>query len=295
MKKNVIITGGNSGLGYECAKQIAAKKDEYCVILACRNADKVQIAKNSIIAETGNQDILTLSLDLASLDSVRNFAKGYKAMNLPLYALVCNAGGVHFNKEKTEDGIDYVFQSNHLGHFLLTMLLMDKMQENARIISVSSDMHCPPTGELTWYGSEKLAYLDDSFIDPRSRYSYSKLCNLYFTYELAKRLKQKGSTVVANAFNPGLMTETNFSPNKTRFTPEFLSSVADRIGSLKGSSEALAELVMEYEFGKTTGLYYSMNTKAVKSSPISYNEENANELWNESIRLSKLKQVEAMI
>lgn len=288
MKKTIVITGANSGLGFECTKLIAEKRNEYRVILACRNEERAEAARSAVIAETGNPDILTLPLDLSSLDSVRNFAEQYKDFKFPLYGLICNAGVSGMHTGNTKDGIDCIFQSNHLGHFMLTMLLLPLMQEDARIISVSSDMHCPPQGELIWLGTEAIAHPDAAFCLDSSRYSYSKLCNLYFIYELSDRLKAKGSGIIANAFNPGLMVETNFAPDKARFTPSMLKSVSDRIGSLEKSSRALADLMTGPEYAAKRGIYYDRSTNATKSSPLSYDKENAAKLWDESIHLADL-------
>lgn len=292
MKKTVVITGANSGLGFECAKRIASKKDEYRVILACRNAAKAEEARSCIIAETDNQDVLTLPLDLATLESVRSFAAQYKMMNLPLYGLICNAGISGEKTGTTVDGMDCIFQSNHLGHFLLTMLMLPVMRRDARILSVSSDMHCPPQGELTWLGVDAIAHPDESLGLHRSRYSYSKLCNLYFTYELSARLRAKRSGIIANAFNPGLMVDTNFTPDKSKFTAQLLAAVSDRIGSLDKSSDALAALTTEPEYADQWGNYYDRSTAAVKSSPLSYVRENALELWSQSIHLANLSEDE---
>ena len=295
MKKTIVITGANSGLGYECARRIAEIKDDYRIVMACRSPERAETAKKRMISETGSRDIVTMPLDLASLSSVRSFAEQLKAMNQPIYGLVCNAGISGAHTGTTADGMDCIFQSNHLGHFLLTLLLLPLMQEDGRIISVSSDMHCPPQGELTWLGTEAIAHPDADFGQNHVRYSYSKLCNLYFIHELSERLKAKGSGITANAFNPGLMVDTNFAPDKSRFTPAMLAAVSDRIGSLDLSSKALAELVTGPEYAGEQGNFYDRSTNAVKSSPLSYNKENAAELWEQSMLLAGMSGSEYMI
>lgn len=283
-KKNIIITGANSGLGFACAELIAAKKDLYRIILACRNSEKAEKAKMEIIAKTGNEDVVVLPLDLESLASVRKFVKHCEKLEInAIYGLLCNAGISGAHQGITADGFDCIFQSNHLGHFLLTLLLLPMMQPDGRILVVSSDMHRPPQGELEWLGAERLAHPDECLSQQVTRYSYSKMCNLYFVYELAKQLKQQGSGIVINAFNPGLMLETNFAPNKAQFTEELLKAVADRIGSLGKSSKAMAALILEQNYGTVTGKYYDRSTEISDSSPLSYNKENAEELWKQSL------------
>jgi NAD(P)-dependent dehydrogenase (short-subunit alcohol dehydrogenase family) len=294
-KKTIIITGANSGLGFECARNIAGSSPEHRVVLACRNMAKAEQAKAEIIDSSGNSDVHAMELDVSSLASVRSFVKRYSEDGpSPLYGLVCNAGIMGANVGMTPEGFDCVFATNHLGHFLLTNLLLPYMQPTGRVINVSSDMHNPPGPKLDWPGAEALAHPDKKRSGDRRRYSYSKLCNLYFTYELCTRLKRIHSTITVNAFNPGLMTDTNFAPDKSRFTPVFLKMVSDRVGSLVNSGAALAELMTEPQYGQVSGKYYDRSTEEQQSSPLSYDKENALELWNMSAGYTRLKQDETL-
>ncbi|MBQ7067916.1 MAG: SDR family NAD(P)-dependent oxidoreductase [Synergistaceae bacterium] len=283
--KTIIITGGNSGLGFETAKNIAGKSDEYFVILACRNFEKGISAAEKIKNETGNQNICSMELDLASLKSVRNFAEKIKT---PIYALDNNAGisGAKTDNQITVDGFDIIFQSNHLGHFLLTNLLLPLMSEDSRILNISSDMHNPPYGALVWNGTEYLAHPTENL--GNERYFYSKLCNLYFTYELDRKLKEKNSNISCNAFNPGFMPDTNLNSMPQSVIDEVKTKMPERLGSLSVSSKAVAKLLTEKEFSHVSGKYFSMSTTPVKSSELSYNLENARELWKISSKFSGL-------
>lgn len=296
-KKTIIITGANSGLGFACAGHIATASPAYRVILACRNMEKAEKARGEIIQSSGNSDIHAMELDVSLLASVRAFADRYKQQRdaLPLYGLICNAGINGRNAGETPEGFDSVFATNYLGHFLLTNLLLPLMEPTGRVINVSSDMHSPPGPQLQWPGTEALAHPGKTQSSDHNRYSYSKLCNLYFTYELARRLARIGVAITANAFNPGLMLDTNFIPHMPK-PAQFLMkrAVSDRVGSLAKSSEALAELVTEATYGRASGKYYDRSTQAVPSSPLSYNEENALELWNMSAAYTNLKQDEAL-
>lgn len=293
--KTIIITGANSGLGFECARNIAGSSPDHRVILACRNMAKAEQAKAKIVESSGNSDVHAMELDVSSLASVRAFVKRYNedGYSSP-YGLVCNAGIMGANVGLTPEGFDLVFATNHLGHFLLTNLLLPFMLPTGRVVMVSSDMHSPPGPKLVWPGVDALAHPDKKLSGNRNRYSYSKLCNLYFTYELCARLKRTKSTITVNAFNPGLMTDTNFAPDKSRFTPIFLKMVSDRVGSLVKSGAALAELLTEPQYGHISGKYYDRSTEERQSSPLSYDEENALELWNMSAGYTKLKQDETL-
>ena len=199
--RTVIITGGNSGLGFETAKKIAKNK-EYRIILACRNPEKAEEAVRRIKEETGNENILSLQLDTASLASVRKFAEDYENSGIgSIYALLLNAGINGMHSGMTEDDMEIVFQTNHLGHFLLANLMLPRMEPNGKIFSTSSDMHDSPMGEMVWEGTEALAHPSEEGKQSRLRYSFSKLCNLYFVYELARRLEEEGSGIRVNAFS----------------------------------------------------------------------------------------------
>ena len=119
-KRTVIVTGGNSGLGYQCAKNIAMKDKNYTLVLACRNPEKAAKAIQDMKAETENENIYSVALDLASLESVRAFKELYKKESFPpLYSIVCNAGLNRTPLEYTKDGFEMTFGVCHLGHFLL--------------------------------------------------------------------------------------------------------------------------------------------------------------------------------
>jgi NAD(P)-dependent dehydrogenase (short-subunit alcohol dehydrogenase family) len=277
--KVFVITGANSGLGFEAALKLASLSATNTVILSCRDADKGERARQAIVKATGNSNTRVMRLDVSSLASVREFAGQFDG---PIDALICNAG-ISRGPARSEDGLDGVFETNHLGHFLLTNLLLEKVVPNGRVISVSSDMHQPPGPKLRWPGVERLA--EPGGVSGIHRYSYSKLCNLYFVYELSRRLRAEGSGVAVAAFNPGLMTDTNFVSTPGPFAGAMKRIFASRVGSLDGSGAALAELATRA--GDIDGLYFDRTAKAsTPSSALSYDEDNARELWDASSRLS---------
>ena len=277
--KTVVITGANSGLGFETAKKIA-KNPEWKVVMACRNMEKAEQARAKIVEETGNENTVIEKLDTSSLASVRAFAE-------KIDALVNNAGiSPMGNTGMTEDGFELVFATNYLGHFLLTQLLKPDMAEDARILNVTSDMHNPPGG-IEWHGAEALAHPKE---DDRRKYSYSKLCMIYMTHELSRRLKAEGSGITANSFNPGFMADTNFSKGGGKARELMIkTTMPDRYGKLETSSDALAEVATDARFAGVSGEYFDRSTKTAKSSELSYNDANAAELWEKSLEYTGLK------
>lgn len=283
MMKNVIITGANSGLGFESAKKIAKASEDFRLILACRSLEKAGQARERIVEESGNPNVVCMELNTASLASVKKFASAYEQGDYgSVYALLCNAGISGKHTGLTEDGFDIIFETNHLGHFLLTKLLLPHMEPDGRIFVTSSDMHDAPGKTMKWPGTEKLAHPDSSLAADTIRYSYSKLCNLYFAYELGRRL-EKNSGICVNAFNPGLM-QTNFMPLNKVSIEVVKRTMPKRFGDLGKSSDALAELVVSKELVRESGLYYDRSTRPCPSSELSYHTGNAEELWRESER-----------
>ncbi len=194
--RTAIVTGGNGGIGLEAARMLAAKGAR--IVVGCRNAEKAKGAVDAIGNAVPGAEVEVLSLDLASLASVRAFAAAYRAKHARLDLLVNNAGVMAIPRRDTADGFEMQLGTNHLGHFALTGLLLDLVlaTPGARIVNVSSSAH--RAGKL-------------NFDDLQSRRSYarwgaygqSKLANLLFTFELARRLEQRQLTQICVACHPG--------------------------------------------------------------------------------------------
>ena len=285
--KTVIITGGNSGLGFETARKVA-KNAEYRLILACRSPEKGEQAREKIVSETGNDKVAVMQLDVSSLASVRAFSDEIIAAGESVDVLLNNAGiSPMGNSGLTEEGFELVFATNYLGHFLLTQLLLPQMAEDGRIINIASDMHNPPGG-ISWPGAEALAHPAE---DDRRKYSYSKLCMIYLTHELDRRLREEGKHITVNSFNPGFMADTNFSKGGGKAREMMIkTTMPDRYGKLETSSNALAQLVTEERFGAVSGEYFDRSTNTARSSELSYSSENAAELWEKSLAYTGLRQ-----
>ncbi|XP_053290407.1 dehydrogenase/reductase SDR family member 13 [Pleuronectes platessa] len=199
--KTVIVTGGNTGIGKATALHLARRGAR--VILACRNRDKAQAAIADIQQETGSTDVLYMLLDLASLKSVRCFTETFLKTEGRLDLLINNAGLVADGR--TEDGFGIEFGVNHLGHFLLTCLLLDRMKEagGGRVVTLSSMAH--RWGHIDFEALAEDKHLGTGWYSWQFFMAYcnSKLCNVLFTHELAKRLK--GTNVTCYSVHPGVV------------------------------------------------------------------------------------------
>ncbi len=320
-RRSVIVTGGNSGLGYECARAISGSGSGWHVVLAVRDAEKGGRAARGVSEETGNPGVEAMALDLASLASVRSFAREVASRDdlPPLKAVVCNAGlQVVAGTSYTDEGFETTFGVNHLGHFLLVNLLLKELSAPARVVVVSSGTHDP--GRRTgmpvprYRGAEALAYPerhpnpDETSEGPgvvgRRRYTTSKLCNAMFAYELDRRLRSEGVStperpICVNAFDPGAMPNTGLTRDYgplARFAWDkgltLLLPVFRRLGVATSTPEvsgrALARLVTDPALEGVSGRYFEINEEA-RSSEESYDERKAAELWETSVRLVGLR------
>ncbi|XP_055038921.2 retinol dehydrogenase 12, like [Misgurnus anguillicaudatus] len=194
--KTVIITGANTGIGKHAATDLAKRGAR--IIMACRDMEKANEALKEVIEASGNQNVVTCRLDLADTKSIREFAEKINNEEKQVNILINNAGVMVCPYGKTADGFEMQIGVNHMGHFLLTYLLLDLIKSSApaRIITVSSMAHKWGTINLEDINSEK-SY------DKRKAYSQSKLANILFTRSLAKRLE--GTGVTTYALHPGVV------------------------------------------------------------------------------------------
>ena len=274
--KTCLITGGSDGIGYVAARELARLGAQ--VFIVGRNAFKTKDAVDRIRDETGNREVRYLLADLSSQGDVRRLADQVKEQIPRLDVLLNNAGAIFLSNRSSVDGIEMTFALNHLGYFLLTTLLLDLLKDSApaRIVNVSSSSHGSP-------GEFRLEDLPQPGKSGGYRaYGRSKLCNLWFTYELARRLE--GSAVVVNALHPGLV-RTNIARNNGvlgRVVNFFIG--ARGVDAARGA-ETLIYMASSPEVEGVTGKYF-MDCRAVASSSLSYNAELASGLREMSERLT---------
>ena len=273
MQGTVIVTGGNSGIGRQTALELARRGAH--VVLACRDLAKAEEARAAIAAETGEGSVSSRELDLASLASVRRFAAAAEAELPRIDVLVNNAGIFPMQGWQTEDGFEAQFGVNHLGPFLLTTLLLDKLRADggARVVHVSSMMHARGGIDFGSFRGEKP-------YKPYPAYYQSKLANILFSNELARREQAAGSGVTSNALHPGAVA-TNIMRDGSApvrlFTRFFFGPVEKgaRTSVMLASDPALAGV---------TGRYYHAG-KEREPSATARDATLAAKLWEESAAL----------
>lgn len=312
--RTIVVTRGNSGLGYGCAAALVGSLEgPWHVVVAGRNAGRLQVAVDKLAATARKEHTVSaMPLDLASMASVRAFAADLtsqlaSAAIPPLHAVVCNAGvQAGTTQTHTADGFESTFGVNHLGHFLLVTELLPVLPAPARVVVVASGVHDPAQKAgvpvPAWNDTHALAHgelgpggaSDGAFAAGQRRYSTSKLANVYFTYALSRRLP---AGVTANAYDPGLVLGTGLqrdAPAPLRFLakhvlphakPLLRRFVTDKIYTAEQSGAMLAWLTTAPELADTTGKYFHA-CEAIRSSDDSYDTARADQLWEDSMALT---------
>ena len=280
--KTVVVTGGNNGIGLETAVGLSTLGAH--VVITARNQAKGEAALADIKDRSQSDSVQLMLADFASLSSIRDFAANFKKDHDRLDVLVNNAGGVNTSRSETQDGFETTFGVNHLGYFLVTNLLLDMLKASApaRVVSVSSRAHERRKGM--------------NFDDLNSKQSYSgmgvygdsKLANVLFTYELARRLK--GSGVTANCLHPGVV-RSGFGQNNGGFISFAFKSFYTLLTPVTKSNAQGAKtsiyLASSPEVEGVTGKYFA-DSKETPSSPASHDEEAAKRLWEISEQMTGL-------
>ena len=279
MKDRVcLITGATSGIGKAAAVQLAELGAT--LVLVGRNLEKTAATAEQIQGQTGNGDVHFFIADLSSQQAIRQLADDFKARHQRLDVLVNNAGALMLSRQESVDGIEMTLALNHLSYFLLTNLLLDVLKSSSpsRIINVASDSH----------QNARLDF-DDLQIHKSYRgykaYGRSKLANVLFTYELARRLKGTGVTV--NGLHPGLVA-TSFLATNNGLRGRLYNFFMRRMGrSVENGARTITYLGSSADVESVTGGYF-MDEGLVDSSPASHDKDASLRLWQVSAELTDL-------
>lgn len=281
-----IVTGSSSGIGFEAARVLADKNAT--VIIAVRNLQKGNTAANTIITTHKNADVQLMELDLANLESVRSFAMKFKENYSRLDLLVNNAGVMMPPYSKTADGFELQFGTNHLGHFVLTGLLIDLIlkTENSRVVNVSSSAHKSGRIDFSDLNWEKRKY------KKMQSYGDSKIANLYFSFELQRKLEKTGSKTISVASHPGwTATELQRHVGIFNFLNRFFAQGIE-MGALPTLYAATASDVKGGEYFGPSGFQEMKGyPKKTESNELSHDLSIAEKLWTVSQELTGIKYV----
>ncbi|MEC0167805.1 SDR family oxidoreductase [Paenibacillus graminis] len=278
--KTVLVTGGNSGMGLATIIEMARRGA--AVIMACRSRSRGEEALAEARRQSGSDNIRLMLCDLASFDSVRAFAEEFTASNPVLDVLINNAGVVALKRQLTADGYELDFGVNHLGHFLLTKLLLERLIAAAqgRIVVVASGAY--KIGKL---------HLDDHTLsrgyNPAKAYARSKLANILFTRELAAQLR--GTQVTVNAVHPGAVGTSIGVNRETGFGRSLLNLLSPFFLTPEQGADTAIWLAAAPELRGVTGEYY-YRRKIQELSPRARDAAAAAQLWQWSLEHAGLQQ-----
>ncbi len=275
--KVCLITGANSGIGKATALGLA--KLDATVVIVSRDKDKGEAALLEMRTRSGNKNVDAMVADLSSQDSVRELAHDFKARYKKLNVLINNAGVFLPKRVPTVDGLEATFATNHLGHFLLTNLLLDVLKASApsRIINLTSSAHRGTEMDFDDLQGEKK-------YSGYHAYSQSKLANVLFTYQLAKLLEGTGVTV--NCLHPGVV-RTGFGKDQRGLWSILVTVSSPFMMSPERAARAAIYLATSPELEAVTGKHFSKG-RDQRSSEESYDMASAERLWKISAELTKI-------
>ncbi|HKQ76699.1 MAG TPA: SDR family oxidoreductase [Blastocatellia bacterium] len=269
--KICLVTGANSGIGKVTTKVLAA--GGATVIMICRNRDKGEAARDEIIRVTRNENVDLMIADFSELNQIRRLSASVKAKYSRLHTLVNNAGAYNGKRTLTPDGYEATFAVNHLGYFLLTVELLDLLKSSApaRVVNVASEAH-----------RNSHIVFDDLNLEKGysgwKAYAQSKLANVLFTYELARRLG--GSGVTANCMHPGVVG-TNIFKDVKGVGGTIVRLITPFMRTPEKGADTMIWLASSPEVEGITGRYF-IDRKDKPSNPESYNAAIAARLWEVS-------------
>ncbi|CAL8360175.1 unnamed protein product [Merluccius merluccius] len=280
--KTAIVTGSNTGIGKATALDLARRGAR--VVLACRHKERAEAAAYDIRRESGNNEVVFMQLDLGSLKSVRAFAETFLKTEPRLDLLINNAGVM--GSGHTEDGFGVAFGVNHLGHFLLTTLLLERLQQcgPSRVVTVSALLHRLGAVDCPLLRSEKdLVWSQSAWLYAIRSYCNSKLCNVLFTRELANRLE--GTGVTCYSLHPGLVY-TEICRNMHAWQRIFLMPVA-KLFFLDSEAGSQTTLYCALQMGiePLSGRYFS-SCRPQQVGAKGRDDGLASKLWELSERLT---------
>ena len=274
---HIILTGGTDGIGFSAVKLFLEKG--HFLYLTYRSSNKLKMLQSYIDSKNLTHLVFFYKCDISEPSDIKHFISELSKRKIFFDCLINNAGVILFEKSFNSIGLEKVFAVNHIGGFYLTKLLLDKklINKNGKIINVGSSAHQKATLDFDDLDSKKTR-------NWYTRYSRSKLCNLLFTFELAKRLKKKGITV--NCMHPGIVS-TNIAQERIGLM-QFIIKIVLKIKGISPTegADTIIFLATDKSVSQISGKYF-VKRKICKPSPVAKNNEYAIQLWKESESIVK--------
>lgn len=279
-----VVTGASSGIGSETAHVLALRGAH--VVMAVRNVNAGNSVKEAIIKEIGTAQVDVLELDLSSMASVRDFPSKFKSLNLPLNILINNAGIMACPFQLSQDGIELQFATNHIGHFLLTNLLLEDLKKTAqktgiegRIINVSSEAH-----RMTYSSGIRFDQINENkgyyaFL----AYGQSKLANILHANELTRRLQESGDNVTANSIHPGSIP-TNLLRYRQTILGFLTQIIKFALKNIPQGASTQCYVALHPQLKGVSGKYFYDNNEGAPTS-LATNTVLAKKLWEFSEKI----------
>lgn len=277
--KLCVITGANSGIGFETARELA--RQGAFIVMVCRNEDKAEAAKQVILMETAGSGVDIVLCDFSSQDEIRKAAKEIISNYQKIDILINNHGFVASGYNETIEGLEETFGVNHIGYFLFTTLLLDTIEKSgkARIINIASEAH----RSAAKFDINNLQ-LKEGFSTWKA-YVNSKLYNILFTVELADRLKD--TEVTANSLHPGVIA-SNFGSTSTTMVKIFWKLASPFMKSNKEGAQTTIYLATSDEVEEVNGAYFK-DSKVVTPSNQGFDKSAAEQLWIKSEEFCEMR------
>jgi NAD(P)-dependent dehydrogenase (short-subunit alcohol dehydrogenase family) len=274
--KTVLVTGATSGLGLEASVQLARLGAR--VVMVGRDQSRTDAARADVVARGASAEVASLLCDFAVQAEVRRLAEAFLARYDRLHVLINNAGGVNKKRRLTPDGVETTFAVNHLGYFLLTSLLLERLVRSApaRVVSVASIGHRHGTLDLDDIGFARGGY------SIMSAYARSKLANVLFAAELARRLA--GTGVSSNSVHPGGVATNIWSGAPWWAKPYIALLLRPRLTSAERGAQTIVRLAASPQLEGVTGRYFEEERQATPG-PLASDAQLARRLWEVSAQL----------
>jgi NAD(P)-dependent dehydrogenase (short-subunit alcohol dehydrogenase family) len=268
--KIAVITGTTHGIGRVTSRELA--KSGYAVVMLCRDYDAAKLEREALVAQVPGAAVQVVRCDLASLHSVREAARTVRGELDRIDLLINNAGIVSTRRRMSVDGFELTFATNHIGPFLLTQLLLDRMSDDGRIVTVSSRVHSQGKLDLTQIADPKARY------DSRGAYARSKLANVLHTFALARRLA--ATRVTVNCLHPGVVA-TNLLPRWLQIIKPLISPV---IFAAERGARTTLHLALSSAVAGVSGRYFDENQVVQPATAAANDVELQEALWQASER-----------